>query len=130
MGCLVAVAALCFAFLVMCSMGSQNPTDALKKEDGPRPWSGGGSNPSTFGARVSMTSDGYCAPTPEALTAFVRWQNRKDPEEMMRVVRGHPGGRLFEAREAAKVLDPGVLQSRVRLLRDDLECWVIPEVYR
>jgi hypothetical protein len=60
---------------------------------------------------------------------MTKWAVRGDNEEGVRVML-RTGSGFVNQGEAVKVLDPGFLATKVRIIRSGTECWVASEFAR
>jgi hypothetical protein len=86
------------------------------------------------GQELSITlenNDVYlpCGSTTEALSELTKWASANDWNEVKRTV-SKTGSTLLYNGYRVKMLDRGILKSRVRVLRDDKECWVVSDALR
>jgi hypothetical protein len=70
-----------------------------------------------------------CGSTTEALSELTKWASANDWNEVKRTV-SETGSTLLYNGYRVKMLDRGILKSRVRVLRDDKECWVVSDALR
>ena len=70
-----------------------------------------------------------CGSTSEAPSELTKWASANDWNEVKRTV-SQTGSMLLYNGYRVKVLDRGFLKSRVRVLRDDQECWVVSDALR
>lgn len=83
--------------------------------------------PAKLGELVTLSVTTICMPTKEGLDEIVKWAVRKDTEEMARTML-RDGGSLINSGETVKVLDPGILHTKIRASTG--ECWATPETIR
>lgn len=70
-----------------------------------------------------------CMRTAADLDEVMKWASRDDTEEMARTVVTRNGA-ILTVGSAFKVLDSGLLHSKIRIIKSDRECWVVPEATR
>lgn len=78
---------------------------------------------------ILTTRAGYlpiCLATREALREAIRWWDT-DREEVARAMLRH-GGQVLATGTRVKLLEPGLLAARVRVLDTDRECYCIREL--
>jgi hypothetical protein len=83
--------------------------------------------PAKLGELVTLSAATICMPTKEGLDEIVKWAVAKDTKEMARTML-RDGGSLINAGETVKVLDPGILHTKIRASTG--ECWATPETIR
>ena len=88
-----------------------------------------GSEPPAIGATVVVKSTWICMPTKDGLDEIIKWSVAKDSQEMFRTMLAG-GGSIVEAGDSIKLLDRGIIRSRVRVLKTGRECWVPAEAAR
>jgi hypothetical protein len=79
------------------------------------------------GEVVANKAPTVCMDTPEGFNEAIRWSNRGDFKEVLRTIRTH-GGQLLAAGARMKILDTGILKTRVRITETDRECYVAAEL--
>lgn len=70
-----------------------------------------------------------CGSTPEALSEMMKWGSANDWDEVKRTGIKTDSTLLYNG-DHVKVLDRGLLRSKVRVLQSDKECWVVSEILR
>jgi hypothetical protein len=68
-----------------------------------------------------------CGSTPAALDEVTKWLVRSDKEEAARALL-HSGSTLIQEGAYIKILDLGIMRSKIRIIKTDKECWVATEV--
>lgn len=64
-----------------------------------------------------------CGATKEALDEIYKWGELRDKEEFIRTI-AKTGSVIAEPGMQAKVLDRGIIRTKVRLLDSGTECWI------
>lgn len=84
------------------------------------------------GAVISPNSEytpAICMDTAAGMDEAFKWINRRDMGELARTMIQH-GGQLVEASDKIKILQTGIVKTKVRVIRTRRECYVASEVVR
>lgn len=68
-----------------------------------------------------------CGSSPAALDEVTKWLVRGDKEEAARVI-VRTGSALVQEGAYVKILDLGIMRSKIRIIKTNRECWVATEV--
>lgn len=93
-----------------------------------KPWE---AKPRPERGAVIAIKPGYpplCMDTKEGLDEATKWYG-VDRGEVLRAMLKH-GGEILAPGARIKLLDPGILRARVRVLESERECWVVQELVR
>jgi hypothetical protein len=60
---------------------------------------------------------------------MLKWLVKNDREEIARVML-RTNSRVLSTGELVKILDSGILATKVRVIKTDQECWTTPEAVR
>lgn len=112
-GCLVVFIVAAGVSVIGTLFQKNNPAPQLVKE----------------GDVVSTKKDSFCGSSPEALDDMVKWAARGDVQEALRVMLKTRSS-LVGKGDTVKILDVGIIRTKVRQLKTDRECWLIPEAVR